>query len=101
MIRGSENSADEEKLRFNITANGVSSNTLDFTLDFYEPELVGIGNRPDFLTMKVINADFFGSQKSGFTIPPGYSVSMQLPKMLGRSMSHAVEYTQTAVEYTM
>ena len=93
LTRGSENSADEDQLRFNITANGVSSNTLDFTLYFAKPELVGIGDRPDFLEMKVINPDFFGSQKSGFTIPPGYTVSMKLPKLLGRSMSHVVEYT--------
>ena len=86
MIRGAESSADEEKLRFNITANAVSSNTLDFTLEFYNPELVGIGSKPDFLEMKVINSDFFGSLKSGFNIPQGYSVRFILPKMLNRSM---------------
>ena len=61
LIRGSENSADEEQLGFNITANGISSDTLDFTLHFSNPELVGIGNRPEFLEMKVVNTDFFSS----------------------------------------
>ena len=81
MNRGDESSADIEDLAFNMIINRIENNELDFNINFSNPEYVSIGSQQDILKIEVIDPDFFASRTTGSKIEPGYTWSMNLPKM--------------------
>ena len=49
---------------------------------FGNAEYVSIGAKQDILMVEVINPTFFSSANSGITLPSGYEIVINLPRML-------------------
>ena len=90
VIPGGEDSAEPERLLFNVTSKGVYKDLLTFLISFEDPEAVSIGKQADILVMEVINPTFFSSAGSGHTIPAGHRIDMKLPKMLRSNIFAAI-----------
>ena len=51
--------------------------------------------------MEVINPNFFSSLETGRTIPSGYKIQMNLPKMLDSNFAQHKEIAQQSVELSI
>ena len=62
--RGDEDSADADKLNFDIVIDDVSDDRMYFKMEFENPKMVSIGSKKDIVVGTIQNEDFFCSADS-------------------------------------
>ena len=92
---GGEDSADVNMLNFNVSSQGLQDGELSFKIEFENPNFVSIGSHSDTFIVTV----FFPSITADSTIPDGYQIESQLPKIL-RSDGFYAALTEENIEST-
>ena len=74
IVRGAEDSANDEALTFDILSAGIEGSYLFLNCRFHYPLLISTGSKKDIMKATVVDGSFFmPSNSNGPSIRPGTS----------------------------
>ena len=80
--RGDEDSAEADKLGFEVIIDELAGDRLYFKLQFENPTMVSIGTKSDVMVGTILDESFFCSADTPMTIEEGTEIRVVLPKLL-------------------